>query len=98
MLIIIGVILMYLYFFARMGMMYYSGKLLNLPKEHNISLFYSSGTNMTISTAIAISTFGPLAAVGVALGGPFSDMILMIVFAKFFQKYQKEKNSKGVLL
>lgn len=81
-----GIIIMNSYFFIRIGIAYTVGKALKFLTEQNISLVYSTGSKMTIATAIAISTFGPLAAVGTALGGPFSDMIIMMLFVRIFQK------------
>ena len=77
---------MNLYFILRMGLSYFAGKTTKIPLDGIISLVYSSGSNMTIATAIAISVFGPLAAVGTTLGGPFSDMILMILLIRVFEK------------
>ena len=82
--IIVGALIMNAYFIARAAIAYFTGKALGFPLEQNISLVYSTGSNMTLATAMAIGTFGPLAAVGTALGGPFSDMILMILFVKLF--------------
>ncbi len=82
--IIAGALMMNAYFLTRAAIAYFTGKALGFPLEHNISLVYSTGSNMTLATAMAIGTFGPLAAVGTALGGPFSDMILMILFVRLF--------------
>ena len=86
MLIVLGAVVMNAYFLIRMGLSYFAGKSLKLPLDRIISLVYSSGSNMTIATAIAISVFGPLAAVGTTLGGPFSDMILMILLIGVFER------------
>ena len=51
---------------------------------------------MTIATAIAIGTFGSLAAVGTALGGPFSDMILMILLVRVFNKIRESHTEETV--
>ena len=82
--IIAGALMMNAYFLTRAAIAYFTGKALGFPLEHSISLVYSTGSNMTLATAMAIGTFGPLAAVGTALGGPFSDMILMVLFVRLF--------------
>jgi|GEM_PF-1163452 len=82
--IIAGALMMNAYFLTRAAIAYFTGKALGFPLEHKVSLVYSTGSNMTLATAMAIGTFGPLAAVGTALGGPFSDMILMVLFVKLF--------------
>ncbi|BAA29982.1 TPA: arsenic resistance protein [Pyrococcus horikoshii] len=89
-LILIGAITMNIYFLLRAAIAYFIGKALDFPFEQNISLVYSTGSNMTLATAMAIGTFGPLAAVGTALGGPFSDMLLMIFFVKLFTLIRKK--------
>ncbi|ASJ09752.1 sodium:proton symporter [Thermococcus siculi] len=88
-LILVGAIIMNVYFLLRAAIAYFSGKALSFPFEQNVSLVYSTGSNMTLATAIAIGTFGSLAAVGTALGGPFSDMLLMILFVRFFNLLKK---------
>ena len=87
--IAVGAIIMNFYFLLRMGIAYFTGKSLGFPFEQNVSLVYSTGSNMTLATAIAIGTFGSLAAVGTALGGPFSDMLLMILFVRVFDALKK---------
>ncbi len=87
--ILIGAVIMNIYFLLRMGIAYLTGESLGFPFEQNVSLVYSTGSNMTLATAIAIGTFGPLAAVGTALGGPFSDMLLMILFVRLFEALKK---------
>jgi ACR3 family arsenite transporter len=77
---------MYLYNLSRFGIAYYAGKLAKLPKDRIISLFYSSTTNMTLSTAVAIGAFGAIAGIGTILVGPFSEMILMILFVKLLRR------------
>jgi ACR3 family arsenite transporter len=96
-LILVSALIMNAYFLLRFGIAYLAGTIARLPLAQKISLFYSSGTNMTIATAIAIYTFGPLAAVGVAMGGPFSDMILMILFVRLFEKLTERENAKEAL-
>ncbi len=81
------VALMYVYHLTRFGLAYYSGRAAGMPLDRVVSLVYSSSVNMTMSTAIAISAFGTLAGVGTILAGPFSEMILMILFVRVFQKY-----------
>ncbi len=83
--IVYGALIMNAYFLIRMGIAYITGRAVGFDIEHTISLVYSTGSNMTLSTAMAIGAFGALAAVGTALGGPFSDMILMIIFVRIFQ-------------
>jgi len=83
-LILAGAIIMNVYFILRAAIAYFSGNSLGFPFDQNVSLVYSTGSNMTLATAIAIGTFGPLAAVGTALGGPFSDMLLMIFLVRLF--------------
>ncbi len=80
---------MNIYFGLRMILSYIAGKSMKMPLDRIISLVYSSGSNMTIATAIAIFVFGSLAAVGTTLGGPFSDMILMIILIRVFDKLRK---------
>ncbi len=92
--IAIGALVMNIYFLIRFALSYFSGKALRFPLDQNISLVYSSGSNVTIATAIAIGTFGPLAAVGTALGGPFSDMILMILLVKVFNKLRESRTEE----
>ncbi len=94
--IAIGAIVMNVYFLIRFALSYFSGKALKFPLDQNISLVYSSGSNMTIATAIAIGTFGSLAAVGTALGGPFSDMILMILLVRVFNKIRESHTEETV--
>ncbi len=92
--ILYGALIMNFYFFLRWSLAYLMGKLLKFPLEQNIPLTYSSTYNMSISTAIGIATFGPMAAVGTVIGGPFAEMIQMILLVKFFEyvaKRQKEK-------
>ncbi|WP_245250334.1 arsenic resistance protein [Thermococcus stetteri] len=97
-LIVVGAVIMNVYFILRAAVAYFSGKALDFPFEQNVSLVYSTGSNMTLATAIAIGTFGSLAAVGTALGGPFSDMLLMILFVRLFtlmkeRRIRVEKNN-----
>jgi len=96
-LILVSALIMNGYFLVRFGIAYLTGTIARLPLPQRVSLFYSSGTNMTIATAIAIYTFGPLAAVGAAMGGPFSDMILMILFVGLFSKLAERKASEEVV-
>ncbi len=93
-LILVSALIMNAYFLIRFGIAYLTGSIAKLPLPQKVSLFYSSGTNMTIATAIAIYTFGPLAAVGAAMGGPFSDMILMILFVGVFNKIAESQALK----
>lgn len=93
-LILVSALIMNGYFLLRFAIAYFTGAISKLPIPQRISLFYSSGTNMTIATAIAIYTFGPLAAVGVAMGGTFSDMILMILFVRLFEKLTERASVK----
>ncbi len=80
-----GLIIMNIYFLLRWALVYFTGIILKLPFEQNVALTYSSTYNMTISTAIGIATFGPMAAIGTVIGGPFSEMIQMILLVKFFE-------------
>ncbi len=89
--ILYGALIMNVYFFLRWGLAYLMGKLLKFPLEQNIALTYSSTYNMSISTAIGIATFGPMAAVGTVIGGPFAEMIQMILLVKFFEYVAKRK-------
>jgi ACR3 family arsenite transporter len=88
-LILAGAVIMNVYFILRAAIAYFTGKTLSFPFEQNVSLVYSTGSNMTLATAMAIGVFGPLAAVGTALGGPFSDMLLMILFVRLFEALRK---------
>ncbi|WP_245612380.1 arsenic resistance protein [Palaeococcus ferrophilus] len=90
-LILVGAIIMNVYFLLRAAVAYFSGKALAFPFEQKVSFVYSTGSNMTLATAIAIGTFGPMAAVGTALGGPFSDMLLMILFVRLFSWMGKRR-------
>ena len=91
--ILYGIILMNVYFLFRWSSMYIAGKILKLPLEQNIAFTYSSTYNMTISTAIGIATFGPMAAVGTVIGGPFAAMIQMILLVKFFEYVRKKSEN-----
>jgi len=88
--ILYGVVIMNLYFLLRWTFVYFTGILLKFPLEQNIAFTYSSTYNMTISTAIGIATFGPMAAVGTVIGGPFSEMIQMILLVRFFEYVRKK--------
>ena len=92
--ILYGTLIMNAYFLLRWGLTYITGKFLRFPLEQNISLTYSSTNNMTISTAIGIATFGPMAAVGTVIGGPFSEMIQMILLVKFFNYLRNKKGGE----
>jgi len=93
--ILYGAIIMNIYFLLRWGLAYITGNLLKFPLEQNIALTYSSTYNMTISTAIGIATFGPMAAVGTVIGGPFAEMIQMILLVKFFEHVRKKTKVKN---
>ena len=103
--ILYGAVIMNVYFFLRWSLAYLVGKLFSFPIEQNVSFTYSSSYNMTISTAIGIAVFGPMAAVGTVLGGPLSEMIQMILLVKFFQvrierskeKYRDEVSVKHII-
>ena len=66
------------------------------------ALYYSICKNMSISTALAISSFGPIGGIGAAMGGPFTDMPLMILSVRFLPrikswfKPESEENSVSV--
>ncbi len=83
--ILYGVAVMNLYFASRWLLALVAGKILKLPAEQKIALVYSSTYNMTIATAIGIATFGSMAAVGTVLGGPFAEMIQMILLVEFLE-------------
>ncbi len=83
-----GLVLMNIYFLLRWFLTFATGKLLRLPAEQNIALTYSSTYNMTIATAVGIATFGPMAAVGTVIGGPFAEMIQMILLVEFFKHFR----------
>ncbi len=87
-LILVGII--YVYLLSRFGISYYIGKVLDIPFDRIISLVYSSTVQMSMSTAIAINTFGTIAGVGCVLMGPFSEMILMIVLAKVLKNMKNK--------
>ncbi len=87
--ILYGLIIMNIYFLLRWSLAYVVGNLLKIPLEQNIALTYSSTYNMSISTAVGIATFGPMAGVGTVLGGPFAEMIQMILIVKFFEYIRK---------
>ncbi|MGQ4833834.1 MAG: arsenic resistance protein [Candidatus Asgardarchaeia archaeon] len=89
--ILYGVIIMNIYFLLRWILAYATGLLLKFPLEQNIAFTYSSSYNMTIATAIGIATFGPMAAVGTVIGGPFAEMIQMILLVKFFEKVREKR-------
>ncbi len=67
-------------------------KLLRLKYADMVSLYYSTCKNMSISTALSISTFGPLGAIGTAMGGPFTDMWMMILSLRFLPKLKEMFN------
>ena len=90
--ILYGVIILNLYILFRFGLAYIVGYFLKFPLEQRIALTYSATYNMTIATAIGIATFGPMAAVGTVIGGPFAEMIQMILLVKFFEYIQKKEN------
>ncbi len=92
--IIIGVIILNIYFFLRAITTYAIGKALGLPLEYNIALTYSATYNMTTATAIGIATFGSLAAVGTVIGGPFAEMIQMILMVKVFDYLRSKEATK----
>ena len=92
--ILYGLIMMNIYFLFRWGLAYITGNLLKIPLEQNIALTYSSTYNMSIATAIGIATFGPMAGVGTVLGGPFAEMIQMILLVKFFEYIRKRRMQK----
>ncbi|WP_198005241.1 arsenic resistance protein [Methanothermococcus okinawensis] len=87
--ILYGMAIMNIYVLLRWGLVYIVGKFLKFPLEQNIALTYSSTYNMTISTAIGIATFGPMAAVGTVIGGPFALIFHMILLVKFFEYIRK---------
>lgn len=65
------------------------GKLMHLPYENVVALTYgASSKNMSISSALAIANFGPIAAIGVAMGGPFTEMWLLILLASLFPRWR----------
>ncbi len=92
--IIVGVLIMNIYSFLRVLTAYAIGKALKLPTEHNIALTYSATNNMTTATAIGIATFGSLAAVGTVMGGPFAEMIQMILMVKVFDYIRSKEKTK----
>jgi len=90
-LVIVAALVMNVVFLLRMGGAYSAGRLAGLDPEFSVTLFYSAGSNMTIATAIGIATWGPLAAVGVAMGGPFSDMFIMVIFVGIFERLHERR-------
>jgi ACR3 family arsenite transporter len=65
------------------------GWLLRMPYEDVVALTYgASSKNMSISSALAIANFGPVAAIGVAMGGPFTEMWLLILLASLFPRWK----------
>jgi len=65
------------------------GWLLRMPYEDVVALTYgASSKNMSISSALAIANFGPIAAIGVAMGGPFTEMWLLILLASLFPRWK----------
>jgi len=65
------------------------GLILRMPYADVVALTYgASSKNMSISTALAIANFGPLAAIGVAMGGPFTEMWLLILLASLFPRWK----------
>ncbi|MGQ4891426.1 MAG: arsenic resistance protein [Candidatus Njordarchaeia archaeon] len=89
--ILYGMLIMNIYFLLRWLLFYTVGTLLKFPLEQNIAFTYSSTYNMTVATAIGIATFGPMAAVGTVIGGPFAEMIQMILLVKFFESIRKKE-------
>ena len=91
--IVAGVVLMNIYSALRYATAYAIGRALKFPLEHNISLTYSASYNMTTATAIGIATFGPMAAVGTVIGGPFAGMIQMILLVKVFDALRRRETA-----
>ncbi len=89
--ILYGAMIMNIYFLLRWGLVYLTGSFFKIPLEQNIALTYSSTYNMTIATAMGIAAFGPVAAVGTVIGGPFAEMIQMIFLVKFFEYARKRQ-------
>ncbi len=96
--ILYGAIIMNLYFLLRWVLAYVTGNILKFPLDQNIALTYSSTYNMTISTAIGIATFGPMAAVGTVIGGPFAEMIQMILLVKFFDYVRRKREARATAI
>ncbi len=79
-------VLMYIYHIVRFATAYYAGKFFRMPMDRIVSLVYSASVNMTMSTAISIATFGTIAGVGTILGGPLSEMVLMVLMVGLLAK------------
>lgn len=91
--ILYGALIMNIYLILRFGLVYITGNFFEFPLDQKISLVYSSTYNMTISTAIGIATFGSMAAVGTVIGGPFAEMIQMILIVKIFDYIRKRQRT-----
>ena len=86
---VIAVIVMLVFYLLLFGTAIGLGLLFKMKYEDLVALaFGASSKNMSISTAIAIANFGPLAAIGVAMGGPFTEMWLLIALASIFPKFK----------
>ena len=65
------------------------GWILRMPYDDVVALTYgASSKNMSISSALAIANFVPIAAIGVAMGGPFTEMWLLILLASLFPRWK----------
>ena len=87
-------LLLYIYHIIRFGLAYFSGKWIGMPLDRRISLLYSASVNMTLSTALSIGIFGTIAGVGTILGGPLSEMVLMVLLASFMSKMAEKGESE----
>ena len=81
-----AILVMGIFYLILFSLVLLLAKFLKFQYKNMVSLYYSTCKNMSISTALAIANFGPLGAIGAAMGGPFTDMWMMILSVGFLQK------------
>ena len=81
-----AIVLMSIFYVVLFSMAILLAKLFKFSYADMVSLYYSTCKNMSISTALAIASFGPLGGIGAAMGGPFTDMWMMILSVRFLPR------------
>lgn len=81
-----AIVLMFIFYVVLFSLALLLAKLFKFNYADMVSLYYSTCKNMSISTALAIASFGPLGGIGTAMGGPFTDMWMMILSVRFLPK------------
>jgi len=84
-----AILLMLIFYIVLFVLSLFLGKIMKFSYPDAAALYYSICKNMSISTALAIASFGPIGGIGAAMGGPFTDMPLMIISVKFLPKLKK---------